>query len=466
MALPRAGDPRLTAAIVATALFMQNLDSAAVATALPAMARDFGRPAEQLGAAVTAYLVSLTVFIPASGWVADRFGAKRVFLAAILVFSAASAACGAADSFGALVAARIVQGIGGAMMVPVGRLLLLRGVRKDELISVTTWLTMPGLLGPVLGPPLGGLLTDALSWRWVFWINIPVGVLGLLLAWRLIPAPPRDAPPPLDARGLVLSGAALAALMFGLENAGRSLVPAWLWAGALAAGLALGWAAIRHARRAPAPAIDLSLLAVPSFRVAAVAGTWFRIAAGVTPFLLALTLQTGFGWSATESGLVAFATALGAFAMKPLVRPVLRAFGFRNTLLANTGVAAIGIALPAAFGADWPVLLVFGCLALGGLARSLQFTAYNSLAFADLPQGRLSAATAFYGVAQQLPSALGVVLAGASLAVTTALAGRETAGLADFAAGFWVAGVVCLAALPATARLPRDAAREVSGHRG
>lgn len=466
MAGLRAGDPRLTAAIVATALFMQNLDSAAVATALPAMARDFGRPAEQLGAAVTAYLVALTVFIPASGWVADRFGAKRVFLVAIVVFSAASAACGAADSFGALVGARIVQGIGGAMMVPVGRLLLLRGVRKDELITATTWLTMPGLLGPVMGPPLGGLLTDALSWRWVFWINIPVGALGLVLAWRLIPTPPRDATPPLDARGLVLSALALASLMFGLENAGRNLVPGWLWAASLAAGLALGWLAIRHARSTPAPAIDLALLAVPSFRTAAVAGTWFRIASGVTPFLLALMLQTGFGWSATQSGLVAFATALGAFAMKPLARPVLRAFGFRDTLLANTVLAAIGIALPAAFGADWPMLLIFLCLASGGLARSLQFTAYNSLAFADLPRERLSAATAFYGVAQQLPSALGVVLAGASLAVTTALAGRATAGLPDFAIGFLVAGAVCLLALPATARLPRDAAREVSGHRG
>jgi EmrB/QacA subfamily drug resistance transporter len=466
MPLLRAGDPRLTAAIVATALFMQNLDAAAVATALPAMARDFARPAEQLGAAVTAYLVALTVCIPASGWIADRFGAKRVFLAAILVFASASIACGAAQSFGELVAARIVQGIGGAMMVPVGRLLLLRGVPKSQLISATTWLTMPGLLGPVVGPPLGGILTDTLSWRWVFWINIPVGVLGLLLAWKLIPEPPRDPPPPLDGRGLVLAGAALAALMFGLENAGRTLVPAWLWAASLGLGATLGWLAIRHAQRAAAPALDLTLLAVPSFRVAAAAGTWFRIASGVTPFLLALTLQTGFGWTATQSGLVALATAVGAFAMKPLARPVLRAFGFRDTLLANTLLAAIGIALPAAFAPTTPLWLIFLALAAGGLARSLQFTAYNTLAFAELPPRQMSAGTALYGVAQQLPSALGVVLAGASLAVTTALAGRSAAGLPDFAIGFLVAGVVTLLALPATWRLPRGAAREVSGHRG
>jgi EmrB/QacA subfamily drug resistance transporter len=460
----RAGDPRLTAAVVASALFMQNLDGSAVATALPAMARDFGMEAPQLGAAVTAYLVSLTVFIPASGWVADRFGAKRVFLLAILIFTGASALCGASQSFGALIGARILQGIGGAMMVPVGRLLLLRGVRKDELIQATTWLTMPALIGPVIGPPLGGLVTDALSWRWVFWINIPVGAIGLLAAWRFVPKPVQAPPPPLDARGLILAGLALALLMFGVENAGRGLVPPVFWGVALAGGLVAGILAVRHARRVPQPAIDLSLLRIPTFHVAVVAGTVFRIAAGCSPFLLALTLQTGFGWSASESGSVAFATAVGAFAMKPMTRPLLRAFGFRGALLGNGALAAAGIAAAALFTPGWPAYAIFVVLAAGGLARSLQFTSYNTLAFADLPPEKLSAGTSLYGTAQQLPQALGVVLASAVITIGVAMSGRAAAGLPDFELAFVVAGLLALLAIPLSLHLSPDAGAEVTGH--
>jgi len=463
--IPR-GDPRLTAAIVASALFMQNLDGSAVNTALPAMARDFGTEPSHMSAAVTAYLVSLTVFIPASGWVADRFGAKRIFLMAIVLFVGSSVLCGAAGSFSQLVAARILQGLGGAMMIPVGRLLLLRGVRKDQLLSATAWLTTPAVLGPVIGPPLGGLLTDALSWRWVFWINIPVGIAGLIAAWRLIPRPEQGPPPRLDAVGLLLVGSALASGMIGIETAGRNILPDYGWLAALALSVVLGVTAVRHLRRVAQPALDLTLLGVPTFHVAAVAGTVFRIAAGASPFLLALTLQIGFGWSATQSGLVAFATALGAFSMKPLARPLLRQFGFRNVLIGNGVVAAIGIGIGALFSPAWPAVAIFLVLAMGGLSRSLQFTAYNTLAFADLPPERLSAGTSFYGTAQQLPGALGVVLASGAIGVSASMAGRGAAGLADFAVGFAVAGAVALLAVPLSLGLARDAAAEVSGHRG
>ncbi len=459
------GDPRLTAAIVASAMFMQNLDGSAVATALPAMARDFNAEPAHMSAAVTAYLVSLTVFIPASGWVADRFGAKRVFLIAIVLFVGSSVLCGAAGSFSQLVAARILQGLGGAMMIPVGRLLLLRGVRKDQLLTATAWLTTPAVLGPIIGPPLGGLLTDALSWRWVFWINIPVGILGLILAWRLIPRPEQGPPPKLDALGLVLVGTTLASGMIGIETAGRGILPDYGWLAAMALSALLGVLAMRHLRRVAQPAIDLTLLRVPTFQVAAVAGTVFRIAAGASPFLLALTLQIGFGWSATQSGLVAFATAIGAFSMKPLARPLLRMWGFRNVLIGNGVIAACGLCVGALFTPAWPWVAIFIVLAMGGLSRSLQFTAYNTLAFADLPPERLSAGTSFYGTAQQLPSALGVVLASGAIGVSASLAGREVAALADFSMGFWVAGVVALLAVPLMLGLARDAASEVSGHR-
>lgn len=465
-AAPGGRDPRIVAAIVASALFMQNLDSSVVATALPAMARDLGANPVHLSVAITSYLVALCVFIPVSGWVADRFGPRRVFMAAILVFASASALVGLAQGLGTLVAARVLQGVGGAMMVPVGRLLLLRRVRKEELLSAMTWLTMPGLLGPVLGPPLGGLLTDAVSWRAVFWLNVPVGLLGLLLVWRFIPETERQDPGPLDARGLVLWGAALALLMTGLETAGRGLVPVWAVAAALGLGLAAAWLAVRHSRRVARPAVDLSLLRVPTFAVPTLSGTLFRTGAAAVPFLLPLMLQLLFGLSAAASGAVTFATALGAFAMKPMARPLLRRFGFRAVLAANGVAAGLTIALCAAFSPAWPLAAIFAVLALGGLARSLQFTSLNTLSFADLPPERLAAGTAMSGTVQQLSAALGVVLASTTLELSRALAGREEVALADFRTGFVVAGACVLLAVPSALRLARDAGARVSGHGG
>lgn len=460
----RPRDPRLIAAVVASALFMQNLDSTAVATALPAMAGDFGENPARMGAAVTSYLVALTVFIPASGWVAERFGARRVFMLAILVFVGASMLCGLAQNLPHLIGARILQGMGGAMMVPVGRLLLLRRVRKEELLTATTWLTMPALLGPLMGPPVGGLLTDAISWRAVFWLNLPVGALGLLLVWRLIPEVKPEDPGPLDATGLLLSGLFLAALMFGLETAGRGVVPTPVWLAAFAVALFLGTLTVRHSLNATRPAVDLRLLAIPTFGIPVASGTLFRVATGAIPFLVPLTLQVGFGVSASTSGLVALASALGAFGMKPLVRPLLRRFGFRRVLLWNGLLAAIGVAVGALFEPGWPLWLVFLVLLLGGVARSLQFTALNTLAYADVPAHRLAGATSLFGTIQQLSLALGVVVASAVLELSAHFADREAAAAPDFAVGFLVAGLAAALSLPGFARLRRDAGAEVSGH--
>ncbi|ONG58977.1 MFS transporter [Pseudoroseomonas deserti] len=450
-------DPRVMAAIVASALFMQNLDSTVVATALPAMARSLGEDPLVMGVAITSYLVALTVFIPLSGWVADRFGAKQVFMVAIATFTLASAFCGLSDGLAEMVAARVLQGLGGAMMVPVGRLLLLRRVRKEELLSVTTWLTMPGLLGPLLGPPVGGLLTDLISWRAVFWINVPVGLLGLLLVWRVIPALPRSLPPPPDLAGLTLVGAALAALMFAFETLGRGLVAPWVAEAALAAGLVLSFVAVRHCLRVANPALDFSLLAIPSFRVPNVAGTIFRVGAGAVPFLVPLTLQLGFGASASQSGMVSFATALGAFAMKPMAKFALRRFGFRNVLIWNAVCAALTIAACGAFRPGWPMAAVFVVLLLGGLFRSLHFTTLNTLAYADVPQEKLSAATSLYSTAQQLPLALGVVVASAALQLSVAAGGRAVAAMPDFTAAFLTGALLTLLAAPLAMRLPKEA---------
>ena len=458
-------DARLTAVIVASALFMQNLDSAAVVTALPSMARELNEDPARLGVAITSYLVALTVFIPVSGYIADRFGAKRVFLIAIALFGLSSAACGLANSLGELVTARVLQGMAGAMMVPVGRLLLLSGIRKDEMLSAMTWLTMPAMLGPILGPPLGGILTDLFGWRSVFWINLPVALFGfIMVAWKITPLPRTDPGPP-DLRGLALVGGALAASMAGIETVGRGVLPAY-WPGALLAlGLVLGILAWRHCRRVEKPALDLSLMRYPSFRHATLAGSIFRAGAGGVPFLVPMLLQIGFGWGATEAGFVAFATAIGAFAMKPLTRPILRRFGFRPVLIGNGLLAAAGVAIGAAFTPAWPIAVMFVALAFGGLFRSLQFTALNTLAFADLPREKLSAGTSFYGTAQQLPPALGIVLATTSLEISRHMSGHETLLPSDFTAAFLIAGAVVAASSPLFALLPKDAGAEVSGKR-
>lgn len=460
-------DPRLIAAIVASALFMQNLDSAAVFTALPAMARDLDEPPARMGAAVTAYLVALTVFIPFSAWLGDRVGAKRLFLAALALFAAASGACALAGGLGVLVLARFVQGVAGAMMLPVARLLVLRQARKDEIIRAMTWLTMPALLGPIAGPPVGGLLTDAFGWRAVFLVNLPVAAIGILLAaWRVPPLPARDPGAP-DLRGLLLVGLALGLAMFGLETVGRGVVPAPLPLLALAAGLGFAVLAVRHCLAAPRPALDLSLLRVPTYFHSAVPATLFRIGAGASPFLVPTVLQIGFGFGATEAGFLSFATALGAFGMKPLVRPLLARFGFRAVIVAGALLSGASIAACALIGPGWPWLAVFLLLAAGGLLRSLLFTSLGALSVADLPAERLAAATALSQTLQQFSPALGVVLATATLEASAALSGRAGGVLtaADFAAAFVVAGLVAASAAPIFARMPADAGEDVSGRR-
>jgi EmrB/QacA subfamily drug resistance transporter len=454
-------DTRLVAAIVASALFMQNLDSTVVATALPSMARDLGQDPLTMGVAITSYLVALTVFIPLSGWMADRFGAKQVFMAAITTFTIASGLCGLANGLAEMVAARVLQGLGGAMMVPVGRLLLLRRIKKDELLTATTWLSMPALLGPVMGPPVGGFLTDLVSWRAVFWINLPVGVLGLLLVWRIIPTLPKSLPPPPDVPGLALVGTALACLMFTFETLGRGLVPAGIPEAVLVLGVVLVVLAVRHCLRVRNPALDFSLFKVPAFKVTVVAGTAFRVGAGMVPFLVPLSLQLGFGSSASQSGMVSFATALGAFAMKPMAQFALRLIGFRNVLIWNAVCAALAVAFCAAFRPGWPMVAVFMVLLVGGLFRSLHFTTTNTLAYADVPNEKLSAATSFYSTAQQLSLALGVAVAAAVLQSSVALSGRASAEMPDFSLGFLVAALLMLLSAPLSIRLPADAGEGV-----
>ena len=461
---------RLTALIVACALLMQNIDGTVVATALPAMAATFGSDPLHMNVALTSYLLSLAVFIPVSGWIADRYGARSVFRAAIGVFTVGSVLCGMAGSLPVLVAARIVQGIGGAMMVPVGRLLLLRTVAKSELVAAMAWLTTPALIGPVLGPPLGGFLVSYADWRWIFDINVPISVVGMVLVTLYVPDVREPSPGRLDVPGLVLSGVALACLMFGFETAGRGMLPWPAVAGLIAAGLFAGalyfWHAASYRRQGRDPLLDLTLLRIPTFAISVTAGSLFRVGVGAVPFLLPLMLQLGFGRTAAESGMITFASALGAIAMKPAAQWALRTFGFRMTLSWNGAVSAVLVGAMAFFRPSWPLAALYAVLILGGFLRSLQFTAYNTIAYADIPRERMSAATSLYSTLQQLSLTLGITIGAAVLEFATTLSGLEAPSTWDFSVAFLAVALFSLAASPLSFfRLPDSAGQEMSGHR-
>ena len=456
---------RLIPYVVACALFMENLDSTVLATALPEIARSLGESPLHLNLAITSYLLSLAIFIPVSGWIADRFGARRIFCAAIVVFTLSSVSCGFAESFWGLVVSRMAQGLGGAMMVPVGRLVLLRSVSKAELVGALALVTIPALIGPIVGPPLGGFITTYLSWRWIFWINVPIGVAGIALALILIAGVREERPPPFDWRGFALAGGGLAGLMMGFETVGRGLLPTPAVAALIAGGAAALVLYVMHARRRTHPVLDLALLRIGTFRAAVLGGFLFRIGVGAIPFLLPLLLQLGFGKSPLQSGLLTFAAAVGALTMKLTAKRILRRFGFRNVLVVNAVISAVSLAACALFEAATPAAVILAVLLIGGFFRSLEFTSINALAYSDVPRERMSRATSFASVGQQLSLSIGVGLGALVLHTVVTLRGGAEAAAADFAPAFVVVGLFCASAALVFRRLPPDAGAEVSGRR-
>ena len=451
--------------IVACALFMENLDSTVIATALPAIARSLDEDPLRLNLAITSYLLSLAVFIPLSGWVADRYGARSVFRAAIVVFTLGSACCGAAQSLPELVAARILQGMGGAMMVPVGRLVMLRTVPKSELVRAMSFLTVPALIGPVLGPPLGGFIVTYSSWRWIFYINLPIGVLGIVLATLFIENVKESGDWPLDLRGFLLAGAGLAGLMFGFETAGRGVLPLPLVAALLAAGALSTVLYVLHSRVHSYPIIDLKLLRIPTFAAAVTGGSLFRIGIGALPFLLPLMLQLGFGLTPFASGLLTFASAAGAMTMKMTAAPIIRTFGFRRVLLGNAVISCVFVMSYALFTPTTPHWLILAAFLAGGFFRSLQFTSTNTLIFADVPPPLMSRATSFQSMAQQLSVSIGVGIGALLLHVTLLLHGRSELQAGDFSGAFLAVALISLSSILFYLPLAREAGAEMSGHR-
>jgi EmrB/QacA subfamily drug resistance transporter len=452
-----------TALIIATALFMENMDGTVISTSLPAIARDLHQDPIVLKLALTSYMLTLAVFIPASGWVADRFGARTVFCSAIVVFTFGSVLCGASSSLPTLIAARVFQGLGGAMMVPVGRLVLLRSVAKSDLVSAMAYLTVPALIGPVAGPPLGGFITTYFHWRWIFWINVPIGVLGILLSLRFIQNLREEAVPRFDFKGFVLSGVGLLSFIAGLSTIGRGIAPYWLVVAMIVIGLLSLVAYVRHARSEKNAIIDLKLLAIPTFFTGVVGGLIFRIGIGAMPFLLPLLLQVGFGLTPFESGSLTFATAAGALLMKFTASTVLRQFGFRLTLVVNSLISGVFIAACAWFTPSTPHWLLLLALLAGGFFRSLEFTALNVISYADIDPPQMSRATSFASVSQQMSGAIGVAVAAMCIEAIQFGFGDSELMSRDLSLAFVAVAIVSSLSVFVFARLKPDAGAAVSG---
>lgn len=442
---------------------MEQLDSTIIATAIPAMAESFGEPPVRLNLAITSYILSLAVFIPISGWLADRLGARRVFCAAIVVFTLGSVACGLAQSLPMLVATRVLQGIGGAMMSPVGRLILLRSFPKEQLVTAMAYVSIPALVGPTLGPLVGGALTTYASWRWIFFVNIPVGVVGIALALRYVEDVRSSVPPRFDVLGFLICGAGLGLLQLALETVGRPvLAPATVGAILAAAALCLALYAW-HARRHPNPVLDLSLFRIRTFRIGTLTGGLCRVGMNAVPFLMPLMFQLGFGLTALESGLLTFASAIGAMTVKPVSATLLRACGFRRLLGANAVLAALWTAGFALFAPATPHALILAYVTVYGVIRTTQFSAINMVSYADIPPSRLSRSTSLGGVAQQLTLGFGVSL-GAALLDTLAGPGGALPP-ETFRTAFLAMGALVLVSALGFLGLRFQDGSQVSGHR-
>jgi len=449
--------------VVAVGFLMEQLDSTVITTAIPDMARSLATTPLRMNLAVTTYVLTLAVFIPVSGWFADQFGSRRVFVLALLVFTVGSSLCGLAQSFAMLIATRALQGLGGAMMTPVGRLILLRSFPRSQFFTAMIYMSLPALVGPVVGPLLGGFLTTYASWRWIFYVNVPFGCAGIALALRYVEDVRGDQRTRFDFRGFLLIGLGLALLQFAIENIGRPMIPSGSIAIVLATGVLFLLAFGLHARKAAAPAVDLTLFRLRTFRTGTLAGGLCRIGINSVPYLLPLMLQVGLGMSPVKSGSLTFITSLGALLMRPISRPLLRWLGFGRLLFWSAILNAIVIAGFTVIGPATPTWFIAAYIGLFGLARSTQFMTSNTLSYSDMPADKLSRATSLGGVLQQLTVSFGVSFGAMLLGLLTWQSHALTPE--RFHEVFLLMAVIPLLSLPGFRHLRPEDGVEVSGHR-
>ncbi|HEX2146307.1 MAG TPA: MDR family MFS transporter [Pseudorhizobium sp.] len=455
---------RVVPLILAIALFMEQMDATVISTALPAIAADLNVGPITLKLALTSYMVALAIFIPISGWMADRFGAKKIFRLAIFVFMIGSIFCAVSETLWQFVLSRFFQGMGGAMMTPVGRLVLLRTTKRSELVSAMALLTIPALMGPLTGPPVGGFITTYFTWHWIFIINIPIGLLGIWLSGIYLPHIDSVQPPRIDWKGFFLVSVAAAGTVFGLSVVSLPALPPAIGISATAIGILCGALYIRHAKAHPSPILGFSVFQNEAFRVATASGTIFRVATGAIPFLLPLMLQLAFGLNPFQSGMITFAGALGALTVKFVARRVFALTGFKMMLITAGICAAATTAANGFFTPDTSHALIIAFLVMSGLCRSFFFTGSNALSYSEIDDAQASQATSIASVLQQVSLAFGVAFAAVILEMSSLLSGSHLQ-LADFHLAFFlVAGLSLLAILPLI-RLEPDAGAAVSGHR-
>lgn len=441
---------RLVPIVVGSPLFLQNLDTSVMATALPSIASALQVPPLHLNLAITSYLLSLAVFLPISGWLADRLGAKRVFCLAIAFFTLGSALCGAAQSLPQLVAFRVIQGLGGAMMVPVGRLILVRSVPAALMVSAMVWFTVPPVLGRMMGPLVGGAIVTLASWRWIFLINIPFGIVAILMAWAYLDETPESAAAtPFDTRGFLLLAVGLTAMVGAMETVGKSLAPVWVSLAIAGMGALVLGAYTLHGRRAEHPIIDLTILRYRTFRTNVVGGMPMRVALGASPFLLPLMFQLGFGFTPLMSGALTMAGAIGALGTRVVMRGAIARVGFRRVILGATVLTGLLYMSYSLFSTTTPVALMFSAMAVGGLVNSLCMISLGALGFTQIPNARMSQATTLGTMAQQLSISFGVVLGAALVSTISWWHGGSATQLQarDFSPAFVVVGLISLLSL-------------------
>jgi MFS family permease len=436
------GFSRALAVLIAGAYFMENLDATIIAPAAPAIAESLGVQPVQINVAMTAYLLTVAVLIPGSGWLSDRYGARGVFSLAIGLFTLASIGCAAAPTLGFLTVFRVLQGIGGAMMVPVGRLIVLRSTSKVDLIKAIAYLTWPALVAPVLAPPLGGLISTYTSWRWIFLINVPLGIVGLFFARRLVPDVRATEKRRLDWRGFLLTAFGVAALVIAAD--------------------------IGYLLKTKVPLLDLRTLKIRSLRAAVAGGTVFRLVISAIPFLLPLFFQLGFGWSAAQAGGIVVALFLGNLAIKPFTTPLMKRLGIRSVLLIALPMSALCLLGMGGLQPTTPIAVMAALLAASGIFRSVGFSAYNSVAFSDVPTEQMTHANTLHATLQELGAGLGIAV-GALLVrlgdpISAALGLSETPATA-YRVAFVLLAVIMLAPLIEAITMPKSAGAAVTGRR-
>jgi EmrB/QacA subfamily drug resistance transporter len=427
------------------------------------MARDLERSALALADSITVYLIAVTVFLPAAAWASDRFGARKVFATAIACFTAASVACGLSQSFAALIAARAAQGAAAAFMSPVGRIIVLREAPKERIIDAIGLIVWPALIAPVIGPPLGGFITTYASWRWIFLLNLPVGLLGVYLVLRFVPRESSLKRVRFDPVGFVLTSVALATLIYGLALFSRAGTPLLSTGIFLAVAAACGASAAYRFRRHPAPLLDLGAARIPTFALSSLsAGLLARIAISMTPFLLPLMFQIGLGASAFEAGLMLLVYMAGNLTMKSVTTPILHRFGFRRVILLNGAACAAALLACGLLSRGPSVLVICAVLFFAGTTRSMNFTSTNTLAFADVPEPLRPSATTLAAIAQQAAGAIAVAAATLSLGLFQLLRGGSQLVLEDFQRSFYVAAVLMAVSVLWSLRLAKNAGEDLA----